>query len=408
MTGAEHEVDAVERGAASQRRPLPPLQVAIPALIGAWALVLEIPRFVGMVRHDPAATDFRLYYVAAQVGRMWGWSDIYDPRRLHAASLVFGQADAVITPSYTLTSPPLLPLLIAPLTALPLSAAFYVWTAVNIAAFVTAWWMVSPGTGLGRVAVLLISLALWPTIFAIERGQPVPLVYALAMGSWWMASRRREVEAGILLALALTLKPQDVALLPAVLFLCGFRRAAAWWLLTTAALWAAFAVVIGATGLGTYLAAIAWASADAGYSDQPLMAPFGPAASLLIGQALLAAVALAGVWRQRRSWRLAFAIGLVGTMVSALHLHEYDYVGLVVAAWLALGEPASVIELAWMAIGVVCAQLPAIGIRLPIVLWQPVWLVFLALRKTSAAALHAPRQPNTGWAFRSRTSERSP
>ncbi len=95
-------------------------------------------------------------------------------------------------------------------------------------------------------------------------------------------------------------------------------------------------------------------------------------------------------------------------MVSALHLHEYDYVGLVVAAWLALGEPASVIELAWMAIGVVCAQLPAIGIRLPIVLWQPVWLVFLALRKTSAAALHAPRQPNTGWAFRSRTSERSP
>ncbi len=221
MTGAEHEVDAVERGAASQRRPLPPLQVAIPALIGAWALVLEIPRFVGMVRHDPAATDFRLYYVAAQVGRMWGWSDIYDPRRLHAASLVFGQADAVITPSYTLTSPPLLPLLIAPLTALPLSAAFYVWTAVNIAAFVTAWWMVSPGTGLGRVAVLLISLALWPTIFAIERGQPVPLVYALAMGSWWMASRRREVEAGILLALALTLKPQDVALLPAVLFLCG-------------------------------------------------------------------------------------------------------------------------------------------------------------------------------------------
>jgi hypothetical protein len=43
--------------------------VAIPALIGAWALVLEIPRLVAMVEHDPAVTDFRLFYVAAQIGR---------------------------------------------------------------------------------------------------------------------------------------------------------------------------------------------------------------------------------------------------------------------------------------------------------------------------------------------------
>jgi len=372
-------------GVASERRSRPSLRVAIPAVIGAWALVLEIPRFVGMVRHDPAVTDFRLFYGAAQVGRIWGWANIYDPARLHSVLLPFGQADAVITPDFSYGNPPLLALMVTPLTALPLPAAFYIWTAINIAAFATAWLMAGPGTGLGRIAVLLISLALWPTVFSIERGQPVLIVYALAIGCWWMAARRREVEAGILLAVALALKPQDVALLPAVLFLCGFRRAAAWWLLATAALWAGFALLIGPNGLGGYLGAIAWAASSPGYTANPLTAPLGPAASLLAGQILLAALALAGVWRQRRSWRVAFAIGLVGTMVSAVHLHEYDYVGLIVAAWLALGEPTSIIELAWLAIGIACAQLPAIGIRLPILLWQPVWLAMLALRRTTVA-----------------------
>jgi Glycosyltransferase family 87 len=385
VTGAEQDVAVVGRGAASERRSLPPLRIAIPAVIGAWAIALEVPRFVGMVQHDPAVTDFRLFYVAAEVGRTSGWSGMYDPGRLHAASLAFGQADSAITSSYTYLNPPLLALLVAPLTAVPLPAAFYIWTVINIAAFVTAWLMAAPGAGVGRIALLLVSLALWPTIFSVERGQPVLVVYALAIGCWWMAARRREVEAGILLAIALAIKPQDVALLPAVLLLCGFRRAAAWWLLTTAALWASFALVIGATGLGTYLAVNAWAASDPGFTANPLAAPFGPAASLLAGQAVLAAAALGGVWRQRRSWNVAFAIGLVGTLVSAVHVHEYDYVGLVVAAWLALGEPTSVIELAWMAIGIVCAQLPAIGIRLPIVLWQPIWLAMLALRKTATA-----------------------
>jgi hypothetical protein len=393
--------------AASERRSLPPLRVAIPAVIGAWAIVLEIPRFVGMVRHDAAVTDFRLFYVAAQVGRDSRWSNIYDPGRLHAASVVFGPADALITPAYTYLNPPLLALLVAPLTAFQLPAAFYIWTAVNIAAFVAAWLLAAPGTGLGRVALLLISLALWPTIFSIERGQPVLAVYALAIGCWWMAGRRREIEAGFLLALAFALKPQDVALLPAVLLLCGFGRAAAWWLLATAALWAAFALLIGPTGMGTYLAVNAWSASGPGFTANPLAAPFGPAASLLAGQAVFAAAALAGVWRQRRSLSVAFAIGLVGTMVSAVHVHEYDYVALVVAAWLALGETTSTVELAWIGVGVICAQLPAVGIRLPIVLWQPVWLAILALRKTSAPEAPAPRQSITAPPLRSRAPDRS-
>src|SRR5438445_258779 len=87
------------------------------------------------------------------------------------------------------------------------------------------------------------------------------------------------------------------------------------------------------------------------------------------------------VWRQRRTWNVPFALGLLGTAMSAIHVHEYDYVGLVVAAWLALSAPTSALEFAWMAIGVVCLQVPLIGMRLPILFWQPVWLLMLSLRR---------------------------
>ena len=174
---------------------------------------------------------------------------------------------------------------------------------------------------------------------------------------------------------------QDVALLPAVLLLCGFWRSAAYWLATTVALWAAFALVLGASGMGTYLAVLAWAASDPSYTATPAFAPFGPRMSLIAGQAAIAAVALGAVWRQRRTWNVAFALGLLGTAMSAIHVHEYDYVGLVVAAWLALSAPTSALEFAWMAIGVVCLQVPLIGMRLPILFWQPVWLLMLSLRR---------------------------
>jgi hypothetical protein len=380
---------------ASERRRLPPLRFAIPGLVGLWAIAFEIPRFVGLVESDPGLNDFRLFYLVAQAGLKWGWSNMYDPARLHELGLALGRpADAVINAAYAYEYSPLLAWLVAPLTVLPLPAAFYIWTAVNVGALVAAWWVASPGAGFARLAVLLVSLALWPTVFAFERGQPVFITFALAIGCWWMATSRRQVWAGVLLALAWAIKPQDVALLPAVLVLCGLWRAAAWWLLTTAALTALFALTLGPTGIGTFLAVLAWSASDPNYTSSTLITPFGSFATLLVAQAAFAAVALAGVWWHRRNLRLAFAIGIVGTLVSAIHLHEYDYVGLVVAAWLALGEPTSAVEIAWLAIGIVCAQLPSIGVRLPIVLWQPVWLVMLSLRGASVPFGHKWSRPS--------------
>jgi hypothetical protein len=293
-------------------------------------------------------------------------------------------------------NPPILAWLVVPLTVLPISAALVVWTAVNVAAFVAASRLVFPHGGFVWATTLLVSLAVWPTVFSLERGQMEPIVYGLAIASWWMAARGRQRSSGIFLALAMAIKPQDVLLLPAILVVCGLFRAAAWWLLTSAVLLVLFALVVGAEGIGTNIAVVWWsASADPSFIAKPVIAPFGPNLSILVGQGVFGLLTVGAAWRQRRSLRIAFAIGLVGTLASGVHLHVYDYVGLVAAAWLVVSEaPLSIWALGWLGLGIVSAQLTAIEIKWPILLWQPVWLLMLWLRPADAvernAALGSP------------------
>jgi hypothetical protein len=364
---------------------VPPLRLAVPAVAAAWALIFEVPRFVGLVNHDSAANDFRLFYVAAQAGVQVGLARMYDPVWLQHFSFAF-VASAPITPAYTYDFPPLLAWMVIPLTFLPLAAAFYVWTGVNLVSFAAASRLAFRDNTFRWVTVLMVSLALWPAVFSLERGQPELIVYALAVGSWWLAANRRDRWAGVVLGLAWAIKPQIVLLLPAVFLLCGRPRAAAWWLLTTAVAWCVFVLALGRSGMAVYLYALQWAASDPGFAAAPIVAPFGPALSLLLGQALFAVISLAAVWRQRASLEMGFAIGLVGTLASAVHLHEYDYVGLIAAAWFVIiAARVSVIDMAWMAVGAVCCQLPAIGIRWPIVLFAPLWLLWLWVRPLEAA-----------------------
>jgi hypothetical protein len=374
---------------------MPPLRLAIPAVAAAWALIFEIPRFVWVSR-DPASSDFRLFYVSAQAGLQLGWPQMYDPYWLQQLSIAY--VDSVpITPVYTYDFPPLLAWMVIPLTLLPLAVAFYVWTGINIASFTAASRLVFRDDTFRWLTVLLVSLAVWPTVFSLERGQPELIVYALAITSWWLATHGRDRWAGVVLGVAWAIKPQIVLLLPAIFLICGRPQAAAWWLLTTGVTWTVSLLVLGPTGRTTYLGALSWAASDPGFASAPLAAPFGPTLSLVVGTAVFAAITLAAAWRYRSSLQIAFAIGLVGTLASAVHLHEYDYVGLVVAAWLVLAaERFSVWELGWIGVGVVCGQLPAIGVRWPIVLFTPLWLVMLTLVRPPVsherpAAAHIPR-----------------
>lgn len=374
---------------------LPPLRLAIPIVVAAWAVVFEAWRYLSIVRTQPGNEDYRVFYLAAKVGLTWGWGHMYDPSRLQALNSGFGAVgSSEISPLYTYVNPPLLAWLIAPLTPLPFSLGLLVWTAMNVCALVVASRLVFGHNRTVWALAVLGSLAVWPTAFAIERGQPELLLYALVVGAWWCARRGHERWAGVILGLAGCLKPSDILFLPLVFLICGYRRTALWWLATSAAALAVFAAALGPIGLGTYLGVSAWSASDPNFTSTPFLSPFGPRLSLLVGQGIFAALAVAGVWLNRRSLRLAIAIGIVGTLSSAVHLHEYDYVGLVFAAWFVIDGPISIAAMAWLATGIICLQLPAIGIRTAILVWQPIWLAFLALhtkwRRRSAQPQESP------------------
>lgn len=363
----------------------PPLRLAIPAMVGAWGVVFAVYRYAALLANDPAANDFRLDFAAARVGLTDGWTHTYDLDRIQSVSEQLGPNVGHVASYFTFVNPLLLAWLVAPLTPLPLPVAFVVWSIVNVAALVVAWRLVCAGDLFARYTILICSLAVWPVAYAVERGQPVLLGFALAAGCWWMASRQREVEAGILLALAWALKPQDFLLLPAVLLLCGYARAALWWLAGSAALWLAFAIALGPNGLGTYLGILAWIQANLDYRAGMLTALDIPG-PLLLYQALLILISLAAAWRRRHDWDTAFAIAVTGTILASPRVLAYDYVAFVVAAWLVLRQPRSMLEVAWIGVGAACAQFLAIGSAIPIALWQPVWLAILAFRRTEQPA----------------------
>lgn len=366
----------------SPARNLPPLSLAVPALAAIWAMLFEIPRLLAIVAAEPGVTDFRRFYAAAEVGMRYGWPQIYDVGMLREVSLPLGPGVGSDAFSLFYMNPPIVAWVLVPFTLLPLGAALTLWSLINVASFVGASRLVFRRGGFTWVTVLLVSLAMWPSAFSLERGQMEPIVYSLAVLSLWTAERGHQRWAGIFLALATAFKPQDVYLLPVVCVMCGLVRAAAWWALAGAALLALFAVVVGAEGIGTNIAVVSWsAAADPSFIARPFIAPFGPDASLLVGQGLLAVLSLAAAWRQRGSLRIAFAIGIVGTLASGVHLHVYDYVGLTVAAWLVISESASLLEIGWLGLGVVCAQLTALVVTWPILVWQDVWILLLGLRR---------------------------
>jgi hypothetical protein len=93
----------------------------------------------------------------------------------------------------------------------------------------------------------------------------------------------------------------------------------------------------------------------------------------------LGGTALFLAWYRRDRLDLVFALGLIGTTASATYLHEDDMAILVLAAWIVLGTQPSVTQRIWLVAGVAAAQFIAIGMPMPMLLWEPVWMVLLGL-----------------------------
>jgi len=361
--------------------PRPPLWLAAGAVASGWAAVYSIGRWIAYFVQHPIHEDVRLIYVAAEAGRRYGWSTIYDEGTLRTLSSSFPADDRTIDSVLTYLHPPLLAWIFAPLTVFPEPVAYVLWTAISVAALVFAWHLAAPYQGLAKLTLLLVAIGLWPVMQAFYYGQPTFLVIALVAVAWWLIRRDQMLAAGIALALATALKPQVVFMLPICLLVAGRFKAVVGWAGACAVLAAVSAVALGPAGLASYWEALRLGQADAGHTFFTVAYLFG----LHLGPATYAVLAVQGIaclyvaWSRREDLDIVFAAGLLGTLMVSIHLHQPDYSNLVLAAWLVLRGTPSLAHRLWFGVGIVTMQVLTLGQPVPQLLWDAGWLTILGV-----------------------------
>jgi len=376
-------VNAISQASPTSR---PPLWLATAAVAAFWAATYDVATWLVQFARQPIHPDFRIFYVAAQAGVRYGWPSIYDLAKLRALSASFPAGQTYINEQLPFINPPLLAWLIAPLTALPVPIAFALWSALSLAALLCAWQIAAPYAGLRKAALLLLVLALWPVLDAFYFGQPSLIVLALVATAWWFCLRNQPLAAGAALAVATGLKPHVVILVPFALAAAGHYRVFLAWAGACVVLAAAFVVTLGADGLSNWWQVLLYGQTDTGQWRYTLafVAGTGP---LSYGLELLQGVAALVIARRARAnLNVVLAAGLVGSLALAFHLHQYDYIGLVLAAWLILRTSPPLWHRLWLLAGVASMQALSVGQPVPQLVWDAGWLVILGLA-TSARPL---------------------
>src|SRR2546430_4742972 len=140
---------------------------ATAALFAIFDLYQWAPAYAG----DRFPNDFTFYVAAAKIGLTHGWGSIYD------LALQQSQLDAMgsrITsaPLARYISPPPVAWSALPFTALPYEVAYWVWSALLLAALAATAWLVSPPVGRARIIFLAAALGWLPVIYGLQLGQP--------------------------------------------------------------------------------------------------------------------------------------------------------------------------------------------------------------------------------------------
>jgi hypothetical protein len=288
-------------------------------------------------------SDFSSFYGAGSLALSGAASAVYDHGMLQAAQLAF-QGDPTV--DYNLYFyPPILLLLLAPLSALPYAAAFSLWAVAQVAAL----WC-SLRAVVGRGAAMAPYFAFPAAALSLGMGQNALLTAALFAAGTALLGRGRPFLAGLVLG-CLVYKPQFGLLLP-VAFLAGrewrafFGAAASVAALAAAATaafgadaWAAFFDAMATRGQDTY----AGTDADTALSHALFVSPMGAAFMLGAGRAgayaaqavgmAAAAAAVAWAWRRGNAggrFQVLAAAALIAAPVSVF----YDLMTTVVCmAW---------------------------------------------------------------------------
>jgi hypothetical protein len=197
--------------------------------------------------------------------------------------------------------------------------------------------------------------------------------------AWWLLDRDRWVLAGVVMAIPFFFKPQDALLVPVALLVSGRWRPVAVFALTGAVIAALAAASLGPSGIAAWMNDLGMARADPHTGPLTYSYIFGRTSLATGVEIALGGTALFLAWHRRDRLDLVFTLGLVGTTASATYLHEDDVAMLVLGAWVLLRSQPSVTQRVWLAAGIAAAQFIAIGMPIPMLLWEAVWIGLLGL-----------------------------
>jgi alpha-1,2-mannosyltransferase len=229
---------------------------------GAASAVLfaafDLYQWVAAYVADHFHNDFTFYLAAARIGLAHGWPSIYD-LHLQQSELDAMGSGITIAELARYISPPPVAWLAVPLTPLPYALAYWAWSALLLAALLSAWFWAAPRAGRARVIYLLAAVGWLPVIYGLQLGQPGLIVAAAVAGSYVLLKANHPWWAGIALG-AIVFKPQLAFLLPLALLAARQYRAFAGSVIALGALGALSIVALGPSGVAAYVDRLNFAS----------------------------------------------------------------------------------------------------------------------------------------------------
>jgi len=272
---------------------------------------------------DPAHKDFRIFFVAAEVGWRYGWQHLYDMARQERLMAAFGSNFEPYL------NPPVLAWLVSPLTALGFWPAYTIWEVLLASALLLAWWLGASGDRWARVAHLCLAIGFFPLALALAEGQPNIVTALAVIAAVRLIEGRRPGWAGAVLALA-TLKPQPVPYLLVALIAARQWRTLGVFTALELVLSLAQLASVGTGGVASWL----HASSVVAAGERQLVL-----SGLLPGWAILPLAGLGlgiSAWRGLLGAREGLAAGLACGVLAAPYLTFTDLWLLMPACWLAI------------------------------------------------------------------------
>jgi hypothetical protein len=310
------------------------LLLACALAFAGWPAARTITEWFSMERREILGLDYTRYCASALMGLRFGWSHLYDPEAQRVVSHELG--DLFWLPNvYT----PAMSLLVVPFAWLSLHPGFLLWSALQLLSLLVCWHLTAPGDPPLRAVLLAMVFVPYPVTLGLLQGQVLPLQMALLAASYALAMRDRDFLAGALLC-CIALKPQGLQLVPFALLFAGRKRAFAGWAAAMAAVGCIVLAVIGLDGARAYAERLSWAGEHSRDLWVAWSYTFARHFDSLWARtaALSAAVVLSMIaaFRHRGQIEIAYAAGIVGSILASPYTHLYDFMLLFPAAWLTL------------------------------------------------------------------------